>query len=33
VIEGRIAAAALWESLGFQKATSRYVLSENPSWK
>jgi UDP-2,4-diacetamido-2,4,6-trideoxy-beta-L-altropyranose hydrolase len=33
VIEGRVAAAALWESLGFQKVTSRYVLSENPSWK
>jgi UDP-2,4-diacetamido-2,4,6-trideoxy-beta-L-altropyranose hydrolase len=29
VIEGRIAAAALWESLGFEKVTTRYVLSEN----
>jgi UDP-2,4-diacetamido-2,4,6-trideoxy-beta-L-altropyranose hydrolase len=28
VIEGRVAAAALWESLGFKKVTSRYVLSE-----
>jgi len=27
VIEGRTAAAALWESLGFQKVTDRYVLS------
>ena len=27
VIEGRVAAAALWESLGFRKITSRYVLS------
>jgi UDP-2,4-diacetamido-2,4,6-trideoxy-beta-L-altropyranose hydrolase len=27
VIEGRAAAAALWESLGFQKVTGRYVLS------
>jgi UDP-2,4-diacetamido-2,4,6-trideoxy-beta-L-altropyranose hydrolase len=26
VIQGRVAAAALWESLGFQKVTSRYVL-------
>jgi ribosomal protein S18 acetylase RimI-like enzyme len=27
VIEGRVAAAALWKSLGFQKVTDRYVLS------
>src|SRR5258708_18178467 len=26
VVEGRVAAAALWESLGFQKVTGRYVL-------
>src|SRR5258708_32940671 len=26
VVEGRVAAAALWESLGFQKGTGRYVL-------
>ncbi|MFZ1132844.1 MAG: UDP-2,4-diacetamido-2,4,6-trideoxy-beta-L-altropyranose hydrolase [Terriglobales bacterium] len=27
VVEGRTAAAALWESLGFQKVTGRYVLN------
>jgi len=27
VIEGRVAASALWKSLGFQKVTDRYVLS------
>ena len=27
VIDGRVAAAALWRSLGFQKVTDRYVLS------
>ena len=31
VIEGRVAAAALWQSLGFQKVTARYVLSRNTS--
>ena len=31
VIEGRVAAAALWESLGFQKVTSCYVLSGDES--
>jgi ribosomal protein S18 acetylase RimI-like enzyme len=27
VVEGRVAASALWKSLGFQKVTDRYVLS------
>ena len=27
IVEGRIAAAALWKSLGFQKATERLVLT------
>ena len=31
VIEGRVAAAALWKSLGFQKVTDRYVLSGSRS--
>lgn len=31
VIEGRVAAAALWESLGFQKVTGRYVLPNGAS--
>lgn len=31
VIEGRVAAAALWISLGFQKVTDRYVLSGRTS--
>ncbi|MGA2423987.1 MAG: UDP-2,4-diacetamido-2,4,6-trideoxy-beta-L-altropyranose hydrolase [Terriglobales bacterium] len=31
VIEGRVAAAALWESLGFRKVTGRYVLSGSKS--
>ena len=31
VIEGRVAAAALWKSLGFQKVTDRYVLSRSTS--
>lgn len=31
VIEGRLAAAALWRSLGFQKVTDRYVLPRNIS--
>lgn len=31
VIEGRLAAAALWKSLGFQKVTDRYVLSGSTS--
>jgi ribosomal protein S18 acetylase RimI-like enzyme len=29
VVEGRMAASALWKSLGFQKVTDRYVLSRN----
>ena len=29
VIEGRLEAAALWKSLGFQKVTGRYVLSRD----
>ena len=28
VIEGRLAAAALWESLGFRRVTSRFVLHD-----
>jgi ribosomal protein S18 acetylase RimI-like enzyme len=31
VIEGRVAASALWKSLGFQKVTDRYVLSGSVS--
>ena len=31
VLEGRVAAAALWKSLGFQKVTDRYVLSRSTS--
>jgi ribosomal protein S18 acetylase RimI-like enzyme len=31
VIEGRGVAAALWQSLGFQKVTDRYVLSGSGS--
>jgi ribosomal protein S18 acetylase RimI-like enzyme len=31
VIEGRPAASALWRSLGFQKVTDRYVLSQGAS--
>jgi ribosomal protein S18 acetylase RimI-like enzyme len=31
VIEGRVAAAALWKSLGFRKVTDRYVLSGSMS--
>jgi ribosomal protein S18 acetylase RimI-like enzyme len=31
VIEGRVAASALWKSLGFQKVTDRYVLSRSKS--
>jgi ribosomal protein S18 acetylase RimI-like enzyme len=30
VVEGNRAAAALWKSLGFQKASERMVLSERP---
>jgi ribosomal protein S18 acetylase RimI-like enzyme len=29
VVEGRVAAAALWKALGFQKVTDRYVLSRS----
>ncbi len=29
VVEGRAAAAALWESLGFQKVTERFVLARS----
>jgi len=29
VVEGQLAAAALWKSLGFQKITGRYVLRES----
>ena len=33
VVEGNRAAAALWKSLGFQKASERMVLSERPGNK
>jgi ribosomal protein S18 acetylase RimI-like enzyme len=33
VVEGNLAAAALWKSLGFQKASERMVLSERSAIK
>jgi ribosomal protein S18 acetylase RimI-like enzyme len=29
VVEGRVAAAALWKSLGFQKVTERFILTRS----